>query len=167
MSERARPAEAPAPPVSVTRAESVAGFASLPDGTGQRALLLAQPVRGGVEVVEALVSDELGLLSLSRAELGRSAWRKLARRPEMERLLPLSFEEGGRSWPRRCGAILATRTPFPPDSDVALRHPGIRGGHGEAPAAAGSRGRRCRAGGREWAIAQRAGTRGVVRPRRS
>ena len=133
VSERARPAEASAPPVSVTRAESVSGFASLPDGTGQRALLLAQPVRGGVEVVEALVSDELGLLSLSRAELGRSAWRKLARRPEMERLLPLSFEEGRALVAEAVRCNLSTRTPFPPDSDVALRHLGIEAATEELP----------------------------------
>ena len=133
MNERARPAEAPLPPVSVTRAESLAGFASLPDGTGQRGLLLAQPVRGGVEVVEALVSDELGLLSLSRAEMGRSAWRKLARSPEMERLLPLSFEEGRALVADAARCNLVTRSPFPPDSDVALRHFGIEAATEELP----------------------------------
>jgi len=78
-----------------------------------------------VEVVEALVSDELGLLSLSRAEMARGAWRKLARSPEMERLLPLSFEEGRALLAEAVRSSLATRTPFPPDSDVALRHLGV------------------------------------------
>jgi len=122
------PADAPAPTT-----ESVPGFASLPDGTGQRALLLAQPVRGGVEVVEALVSDELGLLSLSRAEMSRGAWRKLTRRPEMERLLPLSAEEGRALLAEAVRCNLATRSPFPPDSDVALRHLGIEAAAEELP----------------------------------
>src|SRR5262249_51316659 len=49
-------------------------------------------------------------------------WRKLARSREMERLLPLSFEEGRTLLADAVRSNLATRTPFPPDSDVALRH---------------------------------------------
>ena len=125
VSERARAPDSPPPPQPTPATEALPGFSSLPDGTGQRALLLAQPVRGGVEVVEALVSDELGLLSLSRAEMGRSAWRKLTRSPEMERLLPLSFAEARALLAEAVRCNLATRTPFPPDADVALRHLGI------------------------------------------
>jgi hypothetical protein len=125
VTERSRPAEPASPAEPESGTESLPGFASLPDGTGQRALLLARPVRGGVEVVEALVSDELGLLSLSRAEMARGAWRKLARSPEMERLLPLSFEDGRALLAEAVRCNLATRTAFPPDSDVALRHLGV------------------------------------------
>jgi hypothetical protein len=125
------PASAPAPSAPAT--ESLPGFASIPDGTGQRALLLAQPIRGGVEVVEALVSDELGLLSLSRAEMSRGAWRKLTRSPEMERLLPLSTEDGRGLVAEAVRCNLATRTPFPPDSDLALRHLGIEAAAEELP----------------------------------
>lgn len=123
----------PPPTATATPAESLSGFASLPDGTGQRALLLAQPVRGGVEVVEALVSDELGLLSLSRAEMGRSAWRKLGKRAEVERLLPLSIEEGRALLAEAVRCNLETRTPFPADSDVALRHLGLEAAAAELP----------------------------------
>jgi hypothetical protein len=83
--------------------------------------------------VEALVSDELGLLSLSHAEMGRSAWRKLVRSPEMERLLPLSFEEGRALMAEAVRCNLVTRAPFPPDSDVALRHLGIEAATEELP----------------------------------
>lgn len=133
VNERPRVPETPAPTPPPATAESLPGFASLPDGTGQRALLLAQPVRGGVEVMEALVSDELGMLSLSRAEMGRSTWRKLARSPEMERLLLLSFEEGRVLLGEAVRCNLVTRTPFPPDSDVALRHLGIEAATEELP----------------------------------
>ncbi|HVP62716.1 MAG TPA: hypothetical protein VMT11_19325 [Myxococcaceae bacterium] len=132
LAQPVRAPEAP-PPASPAPAESLSGFASLPDGTGQRALLLAQPVRGGVEVVEALISDELGLLSISRAEMSRSAWRKLVRRPEMERLLPLSPEEGHALLAEAVRCNLATRTPFPPDSDLALRHLGVEAATTELP----------------------------------
>jgi hypothetical protein len=132
VAERARPPE-PAPGAPATVEEWLPGFASLPDGTGQRALLVARPVRSGVEVVEALVSDELGLLSLSRAEMGRGAWRKLARTPEMERLLPLPAPEGRALLSEAVRCNLATRTPFPPDSDVALRHLGIEAAATELP----------------------------------
>jgi hypothetical protein len=132
VSERVKTPEAP-PPQSAAIDEALPGFASLPDGTGQRALLLAQPVRGGVEVVEALVSDELGLLSLSRAEMSRGAWRKLARSPEMERLLPLSFADGRALLAEAVRCNLATRTPFPPDADVGLRHLGIAAAADEPP----------------------------------
>jgi hypothetical protein len=133
VSEQARTPEVPPPPQPVPTDEALPGFASLPDGTGQRALLLAQPVRGGVEVVEALVSDELGVLSLSRAEMGRSAWRKLARRPEMERLLPLSLAEGRALLAEAVRCNLATGTPFPPDADVGIRHLGIGAAAEELP----------------------------------
>jgi hypothetical protein len=134
VAEPARPSPAPSPAAAPpSPPESLPGFASLPDGTGQRALILAQPVRGGVEVVEALVSDELGLLSLSRAEMSRSAWRKLARSPEMNRLLPLPATEGRALLAEAVRCNLETRTPFPPDADVALRHLGIEPATGELP----------------------------------
>jgi hypothetical protein len=136
VTERPRASEPPPADVSAAAApasESLPGFASLPDGTGQRALLLAQPIRGGVEVVEALVSDELGLLSLSRAEMSRGAWRKLTRSPEMERLLPLSAAEGRALLAEAVRCNFTTRTPLPPDSDVALRHLGIEGAAEEPP----------------------------------
>jgi hypothetical protein len=132
VAEPTREPETPASPASAA-AEPLPGFATLPDGTGQRAVLLAQPVRGGVEVVEALVSDELGLLSISRAEMSRSAWRKLSRRPEMERMLPLSIDEGGAQLADAVRRNLATRTPLPPDADVALRHLGVEAATTELP----------------------------------
>ena len=87
-----------------------------------------------MEVVEALVSDELGLLSLHRAEMSRSGWRKVARSQEMERLLPLSIEEARALLSEGVRRNLDSRTPFPPGSDVALRHLGIEAAPGEPPA---------------------------------
>jgi len=108
-------------------------FVSLPDGTGQRGVLLARPVRGGVELVEALVSDELGLLALSRAEMSRGGWRKFIRSTELERLLPLGFEEARAILSEAVRCNLTTRTPLPADADVALRHLGVEAAESERP----------------------------------
>ncbi len=132
VAERGRAPEAP-PPAAPAAPEALQAFASLPDGTGQRALLIARPVRGGVEVAEALVSDELGLLSISLAEMSRSAWRKLARTLEMERLLPLSAGDARALLAEAVRRNLASHTPFPTDSDVALRHLGVEVATGELP----------------------------------
>ena len=134
--ERARASiGGPRPPAHrCPTAERLPGFSSLPDGTGQRALLLAQPVRGGVEVVEALVSDELGLLSLSRVEMGRSAWRKLGPESGDGAAAPAPGRRGARVAGR--GGALQPRHParrFLPDADVALRHLGIEAAAEELP----------------------------------
>jgi hypothetical protein len=108
-------------------------FVSLPDGTGQRGLLVAQPLRGGVELVEALVSDELGLLALTRAEMARGGWRKLTRSPELERLLPIPIDTARGILSEALRWNLETRTPFPADADVALRHLGVEVAQSEPP----------------------------------
>jgi hypothetical protein len=108
-------------------------FVSLPDGSGQRGALLARPMKGGVELVEALVSDELGLLALSRAELSRGGWRKFLRSAELERLLPLAFDEARAVLSEAVRCNLTTRTPIPADADVALRHLGVEATDSEPP----------------------------------
>jgi hypothetical protein len=106
-------------------AESLPAFVTLPDGAGHRGLLVGQPVRGGVELVEVELSDELGLLGLTRAEMSRGGWRKFVRSPEVEQLWTLTFEEARSLLAEAVRCNLATRTPFPPESDLVLRHLGV------------------------------------------
>jgi hypothetical protein len=128
-----RPAGHVSPSAEPEPQPALPAFVSLPDGTGQRGVLLARPVRGGVELVEALVSDELGLLALSRAEMSRGGWRKFVRSPELERLLPLGFDEARAILAEAVRCNLTTRTPLPTDADVALRHLGVEGAESEPP----------------------------------
>jgi len=65
----AQPAEPPPP-----------AFASTLDGHGERAAWLPRPVPGrGIELGQAILSDERGLLSLQVAPMGRKEWRAFAR----------------------------------------------------------------------------------------
>ena len=65
----AQPAEPPPP-----------AFASALDGHGERAAWLPRPVPGrGIELGQAILSDERGLLSLQVVPMGRKEWRNFTR----------------------------------------------------------------------------------------
>jgi hypothetical protein len=65
----AQPAEPPPP-----------AFASAPDGHGERAAWLPRTIPGrGIELGQAILSDERGLLALQVGLLGRKEWRAFAR----------------------------------------------------------------------------------------
>lgn len=72
--ELARPAAAPPPPAPAEPPPPA--YASTLDGLGERAVWLPRNVPGrGVEVAQAVVSDERGLLELQVGVLGRKEWR--------------------------------------------------------------------------------------------
>ena len=74
--ELPRPA-APAPAAAPEPA--LPAYATVTDGQGERAVWLARPVPGkGIEIAQAVLSDEEGLLELQVAILGRKEWRALA-----------------------------------------------------------------------------------------
>jgi len=51
-------------------------YATTPDGTGERAVWLARTIPGrGLEIAQAVVSDERGLVELRLGTLGRKEWR--------------------------------------------------------------------------------------------
>ena len=124
---------AAAPSAEPAAPEALPAFITLPDGTGQRALLVAQPRRGAIELVEAMVSDELGLLSLVRSELARGAWRALLRGDELQAFLPLSFSEARELLSQAARHNLDTRTPFPAEAEVVLGRLGVQPATGEPP----------------------------------
>ena len=113
--------------------ETLPAFITLPDGTGQRALLVAQPRRGAIELVEAMVSDELGILSLVRSELARGAWRTLLRGEDLKPFLPLTFAEATELLSQAARHNLDSRTPFPPEAEVVLGRLGVQPAAGEPP----------------------------------
>ena len=71
----------PAPPPSAPAAEPPPpAYASAIDGHGERAVWLPRAVPGkGIEVGQAVISDERGLLELQIALVGRKEWRAVAR----------------------------------------------------------------------------------------
>jgi len=65
------PAARPAPPEPPPPA-----YASAPDGRGERAIWMGRPVAGkGIELAQAVISDEHGLVELQVATLGRKEYR--------------------------------------------------------------------------------------------
>ncbi len=74
-------ARAPAPAPAPAPAEpQLAALASRLDGHGERAVWLPRAIPGrGIEVGQAVLSDERGLLSLQVGVVGRKEWRSFAR----------------------------------------------------------------------------------------
>jgi hypothetical protein len=75
------PARPQAPAASPAAPEPpLAAYASAVDGRGERAFWIPRPIAGkGIEVAQAVVSDERGLLELQLGMLGRKEWRAFAR----------------------------------------------------------------------------------------
>ncbi|ACG72417.1 conserved hypothetical protein [Anaeromyxobacter sp. K] len=72
----------PAPPVAAPAPAEPPppAYASAVDGRGERAVWLSRAVPGkGIEVGQAVISDERGLVELQVALLGRKEWRAFAR----------------------------------------------------------------------------------------
>jgi hypothetical protein len=70
------PRQAPAPSLAVEPEPTLPAYASAIDGHGERAVWLPRAIPGkGIEVGQAVVSDERGLLELQVGLLGRKEWR--------------------------------------------------------------------------------------------
>lgn len=73
--ELPRPSPAPAAPAPEV---PLPCYATAIDGQGERAVWIPRAVAGkGVEIAQAVVSDELGLLDLQVGVIGRKEWRRL------------------------------------------------------------------------------------------
>jgi hypothetical protein len=76
--EPARPQAAAASPAAPE--PPLPAYASAVDGRGERAFWIPRPIAGkGIEVAQAVISDERGLLELQLGMLGRKEWRAFAR----------------------------------------------------------------------------------------
>jgi hypothetical protein len=77
--EPARPA-GPPPPAPATPEPPLPGYASAIDGQGERAVWLPRVLAGrGVEIAQAVLSDERGLVELQLGIVGRREWRLFAK----------------------------------------------------------------------------------------
>jgi hypothetical protein len=128
---------APPPAASVAPAEEpLPATTTAMAGNGQLAVLIPRVVRGGVEGLEFFISDETGVLEVSRLDLSRGGFLKLLRNLRRDRRLPtveLTAEEARDEVAMAAGRNLATRTPFPRGLDVALRHLDVQPRQEEAP----------------------------------
>jgi hypothetical protein len=125
-------AEAPRPPAGPPRAAEPAGV--LPalltglTGEGQRALMLGRYLRGGgIESAQAILSDELGVLELTLADITRGSFRRRIKETRDEGLaVEISQEEGAALLAEAAALNLRSRTPFPDELELALRHHGVQ-----------------------------------------
>lgn len=71
-----RPAAETVAPIAEAKEDEFPAVVTPPLGTGERALLFARPLRGGgVEMFQAIVSDEFGVAKLDAAQANRSLYR--------------------------------------------------------------------------------------------
>lgn len=123
-SPRAAPPEAPRP---APTPEALPALASVVTGRGERALVLGRVLRGGVEMAQALLSDEQGVLQLQLQEASRGAWRRVIKDGlEQGGAVELPQHEAATLLAEAAGLNLRAHTPFPEGLDVALRHFGVQ-----------------------------------------
>ena len=121
LPEAPKPAPAPAP------AEALPTLVTLVSSTGQFGLLLTRVVRGGVELLQVIASDEQGVLELTRSEVSRGELRRILKHARENRFgVEVSREEGATLLAEAAALNLRTRTPFPEDLEAALRHHGVQ-----------------------------------------
>lgn len=122
----------PAPPAPAPAAEEVDDdewlpcWLSAPTGTGERALLLVRPQKGGgLEVAQVMIGDERGVTSCQIVESNRSSYRRQVRELRAEvpiRALEIPLEEAKELLAEHAALNLSTGTPFPPGTNEVLRH---------------------------------------------
>ncbi|HEX8537257.1 MAG TPA: hypothetical protein VF664_07310, partial [Cystobacter sp.] len=123
----ARPAPAASPPPSSAPApEPFPALITSIDGTGERVLELARPLRGGgVEAIQVLYSDEHGVTRLQVNDMSRGDYRravKQATAPGSQTAVELPQSEARERLAHAAGLNVSTGTPFPPGLDAVLRH---------------------------------------------
>ncbi|HYO70863.1 MAG TPA: hypothetical protein VEU33_32765 [Archangium sp.] len=100
------------------------------DGTGERVLEIARPLRGGgVEAIQFLYSDEQGVQRLQVTELSRGEYRRVVKQatsPGDDAAVELSHTEALERLTAAVGLNLRMRRPFPPGLDAVLRHLGVQ-----------------------------------------
>ncbi len=126
--ERTETSAAPAP-APVVVGDELPSLLSSVTGTGEQALVIPRPLRGGgIELLQIIISDEKGITALAADELGRSAYRKHLREIKAGRAAPaveIQRDEAKQLLSAAAALNLATGTAYPPDAEGALRHLGV------------------------------------------
>ncbi|MFY0569287.1 hypothetical protein ACN28E_36435 [Archangium lansingense] len=130
IAEPARPAASEPPRPMVSGPEPLPALLTSVDGTGERVLEIARPLRGGgVEAIQFLYSDEQGVLRLQAVELSRGEYRRVvkqATRPSADAAVEIPHTEALERLAAAAGLNLRTHIAFPPGLDTALRHLGVQ-----------------------------------------
>jgi hypothetical protein len=129
VAEPSRPASTPPPTVATEPSpEALPALLSPTTGTGEFALVLGRLLKGGgIETVQALISDELGVRELALAEVSRGTFRKMLRDSREGRYAAeVPYPLGTALLAEAAGRNLRTRSPFPHGLDTALRHHGLQ-----------------------------------------
>ncbi|WP_338867354.1 hypothetical protein [Myxococcus stipitatus] len=128
VAEPSRPTAPEAARPAITAPEELPALASTVTARGQRALVLGRAVRGGgIEVVQALLSDDQGVIQLQLDEKSRGTWRRILKEGlEQGGTVELPLPEAVALLAEAAGLNLRTHTPFPEGLDVALRHFGAQ-----------------------------------------
>ncbi|PTL77490.1 hypothetical protein [Vitiosangium sp. GDMCC 1.1324] len=130
VAEPARPsASEPSRPIP-TGPEPLPALLTSIDGTGERVVEIARPLRGGgVEAAQFLYSDELGVTRIQVTELSRGEYRRVvkeATRPGPDAAVEIPHVEALERLAAAVGLNLRTRTAFPQGLDTVLRHLGVQ-----------------------------------------
>jgi hypothetical protein len=117
----------------VTGPEPLPAVLTSIDGTGERVLEIARPLRGGgVEAVQFLLSDEHGVVRIQVAETSRGEYRrgvKQATAPGPDAAVEVPHAEALERLAVAVGLNLRTRTAYPQGLDAVLRHLGVQPQH--------------------------------------
>jgi hypothetical protein len=123
-------AEAPRPAAEAPRApepEALPCLVTSVTSDGKRGLVLGRSLREGIESVQAVLSDELGVVELTLSEVKRGSYRQRVKEARSTGIaVEISREEGASLLAQAAAVNLRSRTPFPKDLDTALRHHGVQ-----------------------------------------
>jgi hypothetical protein len=123
-------AEAPRPVAEAPRApepEALPCLVTSVTSDGKRGLVLGRSLREGIESVQAVLSDELGVIELTLSEVKRGGYRQRVKEARATGIaVEISREQGAALLAEAAALNLRSRTPFPRDLDMALRHHGVQ-----------------------------------------
>jgi hypothetical protein len=123
-------AEAPRPAAEAPRTPEVEALPCLITSVtsdGKRGLVLGRSLRAGIESVQAVLSDELGVIELTLNEVKRGAYRDRIKEARSTGIaVEIPRQQGATLLAEAAALNLRSRTPFPPDLDAALRHHGVQ-----------------------------------------
>jgi hypothetical protein len=123
VAEAPRPAEAPRAP----EPEALPALVTSITSDGKRGLVLGRSLREGIESVQAVLSDELGVIELTLSEVKRGGYRQRVKEARSTGIaVEISREQGAALLAEAAALNLRSRTPFPKDLDTALRHHGVQ-----------------------------------------